>query len=273
MMYYCSPSAYLTEVKTCIDYDRYAFRLFQRRNHYLLQSLLLWSSAVLCTMKIDIGIYYGPIDLLVYLVRRKEVDIFDIPIAQIAEEYLDYIRKIEREDLEDAADFLLMAAILIRLKVRTLLPRTPADEEATKPITLMQIVEEFKKYKQIAQAFSIMEAETSRQFPRISREEPPLEEGDITSLILAFRKLKPQEEEKLVVKRQEIPIEVIIEEIKLLLDEQKKINFLNFLQEKNNVAVAVAYFFGMLEMVKVGYITVEQKKAFGDVYVCKRERA
>jgi chromatin segregation and condensation protein Rec8/ScpA/Scc1 (kleisin family) len=67
-------------------------------------------------MKIDIGIYYGPIDLLVYLVRKKEVDIFDIPIAQIAEEYLDYIRKIEREDLEDAADFLLMAAILIRLK-------------------------------------------------------------------------------------------------------------------------------------------------------------
>ena len=50
-------------------------------------------------MKIDIGIYYGPIDLLVYLVRKKEVDIFDIPIAQIAEEYLDYIRKIEREDL------------------------------------------------------------------------------------------------------------------------------------------------------------------------------
>jgi len=57
-------------------------------------------------MKIDIGIYYGPIDLLVYLVRKKEVDIFDIPIAQIAEEYLDYIRKIERDDLEDAADFL-----------------------------------------------------------------------------------------------------------------------------------------------------------------------
>src|SRR4030043_387481 len=80
-------------------------------------------------MKIDIGIYYGPIDLLVYLVRKKEVDIFDIPIAQIAEEYLDYIRKIDRQDLEDAADFLLMAAILIRLKVRALLPKTPPATE------------------------------------------------------------------------------------------------------------------------------------------------
>ena len=96
-------------------------------------------------MKIDIGIYYGPIDLLVYLVRKKEVDVFDIPIAQIAEEYLDYIRKIERDDFEDVADFLLMAAILIRLKVRSLLPRTPEDEEAGQPVTLMQIVEEFKK--------------------------------------------------------------------------------------------------------------------------------
>jgi segregation and condensation protein A len=153
------------------------------------------------------------------------------------------------------------------------LPRTPADEEEPKPITLMQIVEEYKKYKEIAQAFSLMEAESSKQFPRISMEEPLLEEGDVASLILAFRQLKPQEEEKLVVKRQEIPIEVIIEEIKALLDEQKKINFLDFLQDKNNVAVAVAYFFGMLEMVKMGYVGVEQKQAFGDVYIYKRERA
>jgi segregation and condensation protein A len=218
-------------------------------------------------MKIDIEIYYGPIDLLVYLVRKKEVDIFDIPIAQIAEEYLDYIRKIERNDLEDAADFLLMAAILIRLKVRLLLPRTPVDEEETKSITLMQIVEEYKKYKKIAKAFSLMEVESSKQFPRISKEEPLLEEGDVASLILAFRKLKPQEEEQLVVQRQEIPIEVIVEEIKNLLSKQKRINFLDFLREKNNVAIAVAYFFGMLEIIKIGYARVEQKQYFGDIYI------
>jgi segregation and condensation protein A len=222
-------------------------------------------------MKIDIGIYYGPIDLLVYLVRKKEVDIFDIPITQIAEEYLDYIKKIERDDLEDAADFLLMAAILIRLKVRSLLPRTPADEEETQPITLMQIVEEFKKYKEIARAFGLMEAESSKQFPRISREEPPLEEGDIASLILAFRRLRPQEEEKIVVKRQEVPIEVIVEEMKSILDQQKKIDFIKFLQEKNDVGIAVAYFFGMLEIVKMGYARVTQESAFGDIYLYRGE--
>lgn len=218
-------------------------------------------------MKIDIGIYYGPIDLLVYLVRKKEVDIFDIPIAQIAEEYLDYIRKIERDDLEDAADFLLMAAILIRLKVRSLLPRTPEDEEAAKPITLMQIVEEFKRYKEIAQAFSLMEAESSKQYPRISREEPPLEEGNLASLILAFRQLKPQEEEKLVVKRQDVPIETIVEEIRGILEQQEKLDFLAFLREKNDVAIAVAYFFGMLEIVKMGLAQVQQDSAFGDIYL------
>jgi segregation and condensation protein A len=218
-------------------------------------------------MKIDIGIYYGPIDLLVYLVRKKEVDIFDIPIAQIAEEYLDYIRKIERDDLEDAADFLLMASILIRLKVRSLLPRTPADEEEAKPITLMQIVEEYKRYREIARAFSIMEEETSKQYPRISREEPLLEEADVENLILAFRRLKPQEEKKLVVKRQEIPIEVIIEEIRKMLSEKKRIDFLKFLQGKNDINVAVAYFFGMLEIVKLGYARVEQKEIFGDIYI------
>ncbi|OPX18126.1 hypothetical protein BXT86_02790 [candidate division WOR-3 bacterium 4484_100] len=221
-------------------------------------------------MKIDIGIYYGPIDLLVYLVRKKEVNIFDIPIAQIAEEYLDYLRKIEKDDLEDAADFLLMAAILIRLKVRSLLPRTPLDEETAKPITLMQIVEEYKKYKNIAQAFSMMAAETGKQFPRMSREEPVLEEGDITSLILAFRRLKPEPRQDLVLKRQEVPIETIIKEVRQLLKEKKRLNFLKFLKEKNNVVIAVAYFFGMLELVKAGYAGVEQEQLFGDIYLYEK---
>ncbi len=224
-------------------------------------------------MKIDIGIYYGPIDLLVYLVRKKEVDIFDIPIAQIAEEYLDYIRKIERGDFEDVADFLLMAAILIRLKVRSLLPRTPEDEDAGQPISLMQIVEEFKKYKEIAKKFSIMEAETSKQFPRIGKEEPPLEEGDVMSLILALRGLKPVEDKSIVVRRQEIPIEEIVEEIKNVLKTSGKINFLEFLKEKNDVVIAVAYFFGMLEIVKMGYARAEQKELFGDIYLYAGETA
>ena len=223
-------------------------------------------------MKIDIGIYYGPIDLLVYLVRKKEVDIFDIPIAQIAEEYLDYVKKIERDDFEDVADFLLMAAILIRLKVRSLLPRTPEDEEAGQPVSLMQIVEEFKKYKEIAKAFSIMEAESSKQFPRIGKEEPPLEEGDIMSLILALRGLKPLEDKSIVVKRQDVPIEEIVEEIKNILKAQGKIDFLKFLKEKNDVSVAVAYFFGMLEIVKIGQARAEQQSLFGDIFLYAGDR-
>lgn len=224
-------------------------------------------------MKIDIGIYYGPIDLLVYLVRKKEVDIFDIPIAQIAEEYLDYIRKIERDDFEDVADFLLMAAILIRLKVRSLLPRTPEDEEAGQPISLMAIVEEFKKYKEIAKAFSIMEAESSRQFPRIGKEEAPLEEGDVMSLILALRGLRPVEDKSIVVKRQQVPIEEIVDDIKTVLKEKGRIDFLEFLKQKNDVSVAVAYFFGMLEIVKIGYARAEQQSLFGDIYLYAGDRA
>ena len=218
-------------------------------------------------MKIDIGIYCGPIDLLVYLVRKKEVGIFEIPIAQITEEYLDHIQKIERDDLEDAADFLLMAAILIRLKVRSLLPRTPADEEEVKPITLIQIVEEYKKYRELAKAFGLMEEETSQQYPRISREEPPLEEANITSLVLAFRQLKPQEEESVTYERQEIPIQVIIEEMRTLLCKGERIDFLDFLQKKKDITVAVAYFFGMLEIVKMGYARVEQKGIYGNIYL------
>jgi segregation and condensation protein A len=223
-------------------------------------------------MKIDIGIYYGPIDLLVYLVRKREVDIFDIPIAQIAEEYLDYIRRIEREDLEDAADFLLMAAILIRLKVRSLLPRTPEDEEEARPITLMQIIEEYKKYKEIAQYFSKMEYQSSRQFPRFSRIEPTvvLEEGNLASLILAFRSFKPTEKEAVLIKRQLIPIEKVIEDLTNELNKNERINFLQFLKEKRNVSIAVSYFFGMLQIVKEGFASVVQEEPFGEIYLYKK---
>ncbi|MGB9720115.1 MAG: segregation and condensation protein A [bacterium] len=225
-------------------------------------------------MKIDIGIYYGPIDLLVYLVRKKEVDIFDIPIAQVAEEYLDYIQKIERKDLEDAADFLLMAAILIRLKIRSLLPRTPEDEEEAKPITLMQIIEEFKKYKEIARTFGIMEEETHKQFPRFSKVEPSvvLEEGELTSLILAFRSFKPSEKEAVLIKRQLIPIEKVIEDLSQELDKSERIDFLKYLQEKKNTSIAVSYFFGMLQIVKEGLAGVEQQETFGDIYLYKKAK-
>lgn len=221
-------------------------------------------------MKIDIGIYYGPIDLLVYLVRKKELDIFDIPITQIAEEYLNYIRNISRDDLEDAADFLLMAAILIRLKVKSLLPRTPEDEEANKPITLMQIVEEFQKYKEIAKQFGYMEAESSKQFPRIAKQEPPLLEGDLTSLILAFRRLKPPEEKTLFVKRPEVPIESIITDIKGMLEASGKINFLDVLKTCSDMPLAVGYFFGMLEIVSEKFATVEQDGTFGEIFLTKK---
>ncbi|MEO0123115.1 MAG: ScpA family protein [candidate division WOR-3 bacterium] len=224
-------------------------------------------------MKIDIGIYYGPIDLLVYLVRKKEVDIFDIPIGQVAEEYLDYIRKIERQDLEDAADFLLMAAILIRLKVRSLLPRTPEDEEEAKPITLMQIIEEYKKFKEIARYFGEMETQTSKQFPRFAKVEPTtvLEEGDLTSLILAFKSFKPTEKEAVLIKRQLIPIEKVIEDLTQVLEKNEKINFLKFLQEKRNTSIAVSYFFGMLQIVKEGLASVEQNETFGEIYLYKKQ--
>ena len=166
-----------------------------------------------------------------------------------------------------------MAAILIRLKVRSLLPRTPEDEEAGQPISLMAIVEEFKKYKEIAKAFSIMEAESSRQFPRIGKEEAPLEEGDVMSLILALRGLRPVEDKSIIVKRQQVPIEEIVDDIKTVLKEKGRIDFLEFLKQKNDVSVAVAYFFGMLEIVKIGYARAEQQSLFGDIYLYAGDRA
>jgi len=93
------------------------------------------------------------------------------------------------------------------------------------------------------------------------------------SLILALRGLKPIEDKSIVVRRQEVPIEDIVEEIKTILKTHGKIDFLKFLKEKNDVSVAVAYFFGMLEIVKIGYARAEQHSLFGDIFLYAGDRA
>src|SRR5437867_12434674 len=119
--------------------------------------------------QVDLEVFRGPLDLLLYLVRHNEVDICDIPIARIAEQFLDYLRILEMVDVEHAGDFLVMAATLMEIKSRMLLPRAPGpnEEEADPRLELVRQLIEYKKYKEAA---ALLEAQAERQLTRLPRQ-------------------------------------------------------------------------------------------------------
>src|SRR5438270_6211411 len=118
--------------------------------------------------QVDLDIYRGPLDLQLYLVKRQEVDIAEIPIARVAEQCLEYLRVIELVDVERAGDFLVMAATLMEIKSKMLLPRgeESAEEEADPRLELVRQLIEYKKYKDAA---SLLEVQAERQLCRVPR--------------------------------------------------------------------------------------------------------
>src|SRR5215470_8453300 len=148
---------------------------------------------------VDLPVFRGPLDLLLYLVKRNEVDICDIPIARVAEQFLDYLGVIHQIDVEWAGEFLVMAATLMEIKSKMLLPRgeEEAAEEADPRLELVKQLLEYKKFKDAA---ALLEAQAERQqarLPRLPVEIPappdpaqqPLQRVELWDLVSAFGRL------------------------------------------------------------------------------------
>ncbi len=149
--------------------------------------------------RVDLEVYNGPLDLLLFLIRRDEVDIYDIPIARITEQYCAYVRMLERIDPDLTGDFLVMAATLMELKSRTLLPTPPEVEEQDDfedpRMELVRQLLEYKKFKDAARKLGAAAELQSLRFPRQPAGLPgepealDLEEVQIWDLLSAFSKL------------------------------------------------------------------------------------
>src|SRR5262249_140236 len=147
---------------------------------------------------VHLEVFHGPLDLLLYLVKRNEVDIFDIPVARITEQFLEYLGIMEMIDIERAGDFLLMAATLMELKSRLLLPQDemPVEEQTDPRKELVRKIVEYKKFKE---ASALLEAQAEQQWTRLPRQpigpvspdprEQPLRQVELWDLVSAFGRL------------------------------------------------------------------------------------
>ncbi|MGE3807417.1 MAG: ScpA family protein [Gemmataceae bacterium] len=228
---------------------------------------------------VDLDTFRGPMDLLLYLVKRNEVDIYDIPIAKVAEQFRDYLLTVKLLDVERAGEFIVMAATLMEIKSRMLLPRSEEeqDDEEDPRLELVRQLIEYKKYKDAALA---LEERAEQQLTRLARRpvegltgkaaaEQPLAPVELWDLVSAFGRL--MRETQALQPRQivvdETPIETHMENILVQLQEKQKLEFIELFTPPFHRARLVGLFLALLELIKSRRIKAEQENPFGMIYL------
>src|SRR4026207_1362780 len=229
--------------------------------------------------------FEGPLALLLHLIRTPELSIYDIPIALITQQYLDYIDLMQEMNLDVAGEFLVMAATLIHIKSRMLLPRPdPAQEEAEEDPreALMRRLLEHQKFKAAAELLHERETLRSAQWTRadgpiaeIAGEAPEPEiEVDLFSLIAAFRTVveRAKQRPKVYLPGEQIPIEDRIEQLMARLSETEACGFEDLFSDVQSRAGLIATFLAMLEVIRLKLVRVFQSGVVGPIRIYKRAR-
>ena len=230
------------------------------------------------TLQIKLGEFAGPLDLLLYLIRQEQANIFDIPIARITEKYLEYIRLMKRLDISIAADFLVMAATLIEIKSKMLLPRDPSiedEEEFEDP--RQELVDRLLEYEKFKTAAGMLyERSTIEQavFPRgqIESDENNAEtDASVFDLLTVFQKIAARhvDEIKMEIHREEISLADMIKNLKKRIFDAGEVSLLAFFEEMHSRRELVTAFIAVLEIVRVESVKLLQNKTFGDIILRK----
>jgi len=231
--------------------------------------------------------FEGPLDLLLHLIKKNEVSIYDIPITLITAQYLEYIDLMQEMNLDVAGEFLVMAATLIHIKSKMLLPRpetaagVEGDGEDPRDALVRRLLEH-QKYKAAAGLLHEREQVRSAQWLRPDERvaaiagdeyEPELE-VDLFSLLTAFQAVveRAKQRPKLVLPSEQIPVEVRIDQLLARLSETEAIGFEELFADAQDRAGLIVTFLALLEMIRLKLIRVFQSGSFGPIRVYKRPR-
>ncbi|MBV9122389.1 MAG: segregation/condensation protein A [Planctomycetes bacterium] len=229
--------------------------------------------------QVDLDTFRGPLDLLLYLVKRHEVDICDIPIAQITEQFQEYLRVLKLIDVERAGDFMVLAATLMEIKSKMLLPRPEeATEEEADP--RQELVRQLIEYKNFKDAAALLDAQAERQMYRLPRQavEPPpgpdpslvpLRSVELWDLVSAFGRLMRETlalQPKQIV-MDETPLQVYMDLILQRLQQEPRLAFVTLFTPPHHRARLLGLFLAVLELIKARRIQAEQTEPFGDIWL------
>ncbi len=226
-------------------------------------------------------IYDGPLDLLLDLIRKQDIDIYDIPIARITAQYLAYVESLKHLDVDVAAEFIYMASLLIHIKSKMLLPRdpdVPADQVDPRE-ELVQRLLEHEKFKTAAQMLlqkqqiedAVISNPSLKEFKDDEGTEPELA-ADVVDLVRTFQQILERARSRPVLQLAEDTVTVgqMIEFFRRrLLLEDRPIRLKRLLQHINSRNALIAAFLALLELVRLQAILLRQERLFGDVLIKK----
>lgn len=228
---------------------------------------------------VTLPVFEGPLDLLLHLIEREELDITAISLVQVTDQYLAYIEGLKHVNADMLADFLVIAARLILIKSQALLPRPPAppgEEEEDPGEQLARQLREYKRFKEVAKGLAEREAARLRSFVRVasplkSQSQVNLEgvtlEALVEAVCRALAKTPPAPLVNHVVRPYTITIE---EQVELILQRAHaggRFSFLSLLSEMPSREEIVVTFLAMLELLKRGFVRVYQEELFGEIFV------
>jgi segregation and condensation protein A len=229
--------------------------------------------------KVKLSMFEGPLDLLLFLIRKEEVSIYDIPIARITEQYLEYLRAIQELDIGVAGEFLVMAATLIHIKTQMLLPRdpdAPAEEIEDPRAELVYQLLEHQKFKGVANVLhqrAMMEAAAFGRASMETDDDNPEIAATVFQLFEVFKEVmdRRQAVSEIEIARDEMTMAEKIAEIKLMLNESTEVSARALFERARSRREMVLIFLSILELVKELVIRFRQSGTFGDIIIVNRE--
>lgn len=228
------------------------------------------------TYRLQLSNFEGPLDLLLHLIKLNEVDIYDIPIATIAEQYVEFLEMMQELDLDIASEFLLMAATLMEIKSRMLLPTDPDAEEPEEDprFELIEQILEYKKYKEFSGHLGERADAESVIFQRTSKENIDIETGDplleanIFQLMEAFKRVLEYTTEETFseITLEEVSIEDKMEELRARLREKNNLLLDEIFEGQTKTkTILIATFLALLELIRLKEVAARQKTQFDEI--------
>ena len=206
-------------------------------------------------LEVKLQVFEGPLDLLLHLIEKNKVDIYDIPIVEITEQYLDYVSKMPKDDLDLASEFLVMAATLIDIKSKMLLPKEVDEngEEIDPRAELVEKLIEYKVYKYAAVELRDMQVYAGKSLYK----EPTIPDE--------VAKYAPPVDLDNLLKDVDLPekIDYVANKVK----KKKRCSFKQLLEEQSSKMEVIVSFLAVLELIKIGQIEVHQERTFDDIYI------
>src|SRR5262245_58846020 len=233
--------------------------------------------------RVKLEIFEGPLDLLLYLIKKDEIDIYDIPIARITEQYLAYLELMQELDISVAGDFLVMASTLIYIKSKMLLPPDPKvdGEEDLGDDPRAELVErllEYQKFKSAAQMlYSRGEIESAcyTRGPLETDSSNPEVSTTLFDMLRVFREVlkRAEAEMEMEIARDEMTIAEKLAQIHAMLEERERINVRELFEMSRSKRELIITFLALLELVKEWKIYLIQTEPFGDIFASRRASA